>query len=113
MVLDREAGEILRIRRRKRIPPCFEIIRNAEVVGEIWRLGVVTYRIELVAGPIWTFRMPPFRQLFFATSNANTRIWARVVFLEMTWIALVPPEADDPRLVAALAFIHRERCVYT
>lgn len=110
--LDRDAREILRIRRRKRIPPSFEILQNAAVVGEIRRLGVVTYRINLRGGPTWSFRMAPFTQLFFAVSNGRVGAWVQVWRSEMCWVILVRPEVDDLRLVAALAFIHRERCHY-
>src|SRR5581483_9244248 len=113
VLLDRATREVLRIRQHKRIPPCFEIVQSAEIVGEIRRLGVVSYRVQLVGGLTWTFRMPPFTHYFCATSNANTRVWVRVWRSEMTWVLLVPPEADDVRLVASLAFIHRERSVYT
>lgn len=113
VLLDREAREIVRIRRRKRIPPCFEIVANAAVVGEIRRLGMFTYRIYLAGGPSWMFRIPPFTHHFCAISDGCAGAWAAVVSSEMNWAVLVRPESDDLRLLAALAFIHRERCVYT
>jgi hypothetical protein len=110
---DGEAREVLRIRRCKRIPPCFEIAQNGAVVGTIRRLGIVSYRIDLVGGPRWLFRMPIFTHCFYARSTLDTRVWIQVFSSEMNWIALVQSQADDLRLVASLAFIHRERCAYT
>lgn len=113
VLLDRGTREILRIRRRRRVPPSFEIVQNGEVVGTILRRAIVTYRVELVGGPTWSFRMPAFTQNFCAISSGNAGAWVKVVYSEMNWVVLVRPQSDDLRLVAALAFIHRERCAYT
>jgi hypothetical protein len=112
VLLDREGQEVVRVRRMKRIPTRFGIIQKGEIVGEIRRRGIVTYRISLKDGPSWVFQMRVFRQHFCAASSANQRAWVRVWCCEEQWLVLVQPEADDLRLIASLAFIHRERCAY-
>ncbi len=66
------------------------------------------YRLAFTDGQQWTFHMPLFTVMFKGASKGGdavrVRLWSHNV-----WYVAIDSEADDLRLIAALAFIHRER----
>ena len=115
LVLDHQNQEVLRISRYTRVPACFNIIQNGEVVGTIGLRSLLRnkYSLELKDGPTWTFRMPLFTIQFDGESNANSRVWVRLCPSKRQWNLLTQVGADDLRLLAGLAFIHREWWCYS
>lgn len=114
VLLDHDEKEVLRIRRRTRFPPRSDILQNGEVVGTIRLRSVLLNRYSLVlkAGPTWTFRMPLFTIRFYGESSANSRV--RVLMgPKVQWMLHLSAGADDVRLVAGLAFIHRQWWCYS
>jgi hypothetical protein len=110
VLLDHEEREVLRICRTTRLPPRFNMIQNGEVVGTIGLRSIFQnkYAINLKAGPKWTFRMPLFTVYFHGASSSNSRVWVIVGPSKMEWSLLTEAGTDDLRLLAGLAFIHRE-----
>ncbi len=66
------------------------------------------YTFDFVSGQHWVFRMPLFTGNFRGFSDSGQEIRVRL-WSHNIWYVLIDPKADNPELVAALAFIHRER----
>jgi hypothetical protein len=115
VLVDQEERGVLRIRRASRLPPRFSILQNGEVVGTIGLRSFLRnkYSIVLTDGPTWTFRMPLFRIYFHGESSSDSRLWIQVGPGKTQWNLLAQAGADDVRLLAALAFIHREWWCYS
>ena len=110
-----EGQELLSIRRCTRLPPCFEMIENGQVVGKIALRSILRnkYTLQFHAGPVWTFRMPLFTLNFRGESTEGTYVWARVGPQKTQWNLLVESGADSLHLLSGLAFIHREWWCYS
>jgi hypothetical protein len=67
-----------------------------------------TSSIEIKGAGFWTFRLPLFTVRFRGDSQTGTDIWVILGPSKMEWHILIRPGISDPRLVAALAFIHNE-----
>jgi hypothetical protein len=108
LLLDQDEREVLRIRRRGRLPATSEIIQDGKSVGIIRLRSILLnkYSIVLNDGPTWTFWMPLFTIHFYGVSDAGSRVWV-VMGPKVQWIVLLPQSADDVRVVGGLAFIHR------
>jgi hypothetical protein len=66
------------------------------------------YMLEFKSGEKWTFQIRLFSVFCKALSASGAEIRVRL-FRHDTWYLLFPPGLDSLHLVAALAFIHRER----
>jgi hypothetical protein len=66
------------------------------------------YRLDFMGQSKWTFKMPLFTVIFRGKSDTGAQIQARLRTHNL-WYVFIDCDADNPRLVAALAFIHRER----
>jgi len=115
LLVDRDNREILRIKRTRRMPACFDLVDKGNPVGTVQRHGILRnkYALAFKDGATWTFRMPLFTWLFWGESNTGGRIWVRMGPSKVQWTVLMQPEADDVRLLAGLAFIHREWWCYS
>jgi hypothetical protein len=103
------------IRRVSFVPSTFDIVEAGGVIGTIKMLSIFRnqYSISIVGVSSWTFRMPLFTVLFFGKSAAGFEIWVRVGPSEREWSILIKPGITQRCLVAALAFIHNERYLYS
>ena len=115
LLIDRDSREILRIRRRRRIPACFHLVVKGDPIGTVQPRGILRnkYALAFKDGPTWTFHMPLFTWLFWGESNTGERIWVQMGPSKVQWTVRMQPEADDVRLLAGLAFIHREWWCYS
>lgn len=115
VVRDQEMREVLRIRRLSRIPSRFEVIQAGELVGTIRLRSLLRnrYTLDFREGSTWTFRMPLFSIQFYGMSTTGSRVWVIVGPGKRQWNLLMDPESDDIRLLACLAFIHREWWCYS
>jgi hypothetical protein len=66
------------------------------------------YTLDFVNGENWSFRLPHFTVFFTGLSKTGAKIRVRN-WNHKTWSVLIDPASDSPKLVAALAFIHRQR----
>jgi hypothetical protein len=98
------------IRRTSFLPSVFQILQNDSRVGEIRVRSLVRlkYGINLEGFGHWTFHMPPFAMRFTGHSATRPDIWSVLGASKMEWNILIRAEANDPRLIVALAFIHNE-----
>ena len=111
MVCDTAGRELFRIKRIRRLPPArFVMTENGRPVCTIRQQRVLLNRYALAfdGGEMWTFHLPLFSVFFTgATPNGGqilVRLWSH-----NTWQVRISAGNDSPRLLAALAFIHRER----
>ena len=102
--------EVLRIHRLPGILSRFAIIQDGQTVGRITYRNVVrTHSIlDLAGGLTWNFRQRLFNIYFYGDSNTGQRLWVHVGPSTRRWNMLLPPDTSDVRLLAALAFLHRE-----
>ena len=112
---DESSHCMLRIRRKRRIPATFEIIENETIVGMIQRKSVLRnkYLVTFLEGVEWTIRMPLFTIAFYGVSSLGTILWIRVWPRKNQWCLMLNGGEDDKRLLAAIAFIHREWWCYS
>jgi hypothetical protein len=115
VVRDSDAREELRVRRHSRIPPRFDMVQGGEVVGTIRLRSLLRnrYSMNLAGGPTWNVHMPLFTTYFYAESNADSRLWINVWPSKRQWNVLMQAGADDLRLLAGIAFIHRQWWCYS
>lgn len=111
VVYDKADKELLRIKRERRLPLAqFVMVENGLRVCTIRERSILLnkYTLDFTNGQRWVFRMPLFTVNFGGSSDTGatirTRLWTHNV-----WYVLIDTNADSPHLVAALAFIHRER----
>ncbi len=111
VVEDTTGKEIFRVRRVRAWPlGRFEMVHEGVPVCAIRQRSLLRnrYALEFPGGRRWWFRMPLFTVMFQGASEAGETV--RVRFrTHNVWFVVVEPKADAPQLVAALAFIHRER----
>jgi hypothetical protein len=111
VVYDTAEKELLRVKRDRRLPMArFVMVENGSPVCTIRQRSILLnrYQLDFAGGPKWTFHMPLFTVYFKGVSDAGARIRVRL-WSHNVWYALIDTGVDSPRLVAALAFIHRER----
>lgn len=115
VALDVESHEVLRIRVQPGATRRFDLIQDGLVVGTIQRRGFLrsTYTCSFSGGPVWTVKMPLFTLLFQGKSTNGLTVWIRVGPSKKQWNVLTCLNGDDVRLIAALAFIHREWWCYS
>ena len=114
VLVDEASRCTLRIRRKRRLPATFDIIDHETVVGVIQRKSVLRnkYLVRFSEGLEWTIRMPLFTIDFYGISSLSTNLWIRVWPGKNQWCLLLNGGEDDRRLLAAIAFIHREWWCY-
>ena len=111
VVRDKAQKEWLRIRRERRLPMAkFVMLENGSRVCTIKQRSMLLNRYELdfASGSKWNFSMPLFSVFFNAVSDDGARIRVRL-WSHNVWYVLMNPGPENPQLVTALAFIHRER----
>ncbi len=88
----------------------FVMTENGMPVCTIRQKGILftKYTMNFSNGQNWVFRLPLFTVIFTGLSKNGAKIRVRL-WNHNTWLVLIDPNADNPQLVAALAFIHRER----
>lgn len=113
--VEKVSHRTVRIRRTRRIPATFDIIDNETTVGVIRRKSVLRnqYLVTFSEGLEWTIRMPLFTIDFYGVSNQGSNIWIKVWPHKTQWQLLFAEDDDDRRLLAAIAFIHREWWCYS
>lgn len=111
VIYDKSDNELIRIKRdRGFVVSRFVMIENGIAVCRITQRSILLNRYQLVFadGATWKFHMPLFTVIFKGWSETGARIRVRLRSHNV-WYVMIDSEADNPRLVAALAFIHRER----
>jgi hypothetical protein len=110
VVYDRAGTELFRVKRvRKWLMARFVMVSNGMSICSITQRSPLLnrYRIDFADGQVWGFRMPLFTVYSKGSSttgaNIRVRLWSHNV-----WYVLIESEVENPPLVAALAFIHRE-----
>jgi len=111
VVADPADKEVYRIKLKRQFSlGKFEMTENGAVICVIRQRSFLRnkFTLEFSNGQKWVFRMPLFSVRFggISDSGAKVRVLVRTHNLWHVWI---DPAADNRQLVAALAFIHRER----
>lgn len=111
VVYGNDDKEALRVRlERKWALAQFVMLENGSPVCTIRLRSLLRnkYTLAFVNGQNWVFRMPLFTVIFGGRSDSGNEIrvslWSHNI-----WYAFIDPSVDNAQLVAALAFIHRER----
>ncbi|EEF60711.1 hypothetical protein [Pedosphaera parvula] len=111
VVHDNAGKELFRIKlERKWALAEFEMLENGLPVSTIRQRSILRnkFTLDFVNGHKWVFRMPLFTVSFGGLSETGEAIRVRL-HSHNVWYVLIDPKADNPQLVVALAFIHRER----
>ena len=111
VVYDKTDKELIRIKRERRLPLAqFVMIEAGVPVCTIRQRSILLnrYTLDFAGQSKWTFHMPLFTVIFRGKSETGARIQVEL-HTHNVWYVLIDTNADNPLLVAALAFIHRER----
>jgi hypothetical protein len=111
VVYDRTDKELFRIKlERKWSLAQFVMVENGLPICTIGQRSILRnkFTLDFANGQRWVFRMPLFTVNFGGLSETGAKIRARL-WTHNVWYVLIDTNADSPQLVAALAFIHRER----
>ena len=111
VVSDSGKQELFRIKRIRRLPMArFVMTQKGVPVGTIIQksLFLNRYALDFAGGEKWNFRMPLFTVFFKGVSEAGGKVLVRL-WSHNVWYVRVDAGCDTPELLAALAFIHRER----
>lgn len=103
--------ELLTIMCERRYPLTrFVMIENGFSVCTIRKRSILQneYSIEFNSELNWTFQMPMFTVFYNGVSENGAKLRVRMERHD-TWYVQIPSSVDNLRLVAALAFIHREQ----
>ena len=113
-VHDLEGHELLMFTRTRRFPSSvFDVKEGNRVVGTIRKQSPLSllstkYSLEFDGGLRCTFYMPRGTVWFHGKTETGGRILVRL-WQHRVWPVLLDSSIDDFHLVAASAFIHRER----
>jgi hypothetical protein len=110
-VFETDGRERFRIKIERRLPKArFVMVENGRTICTIrQRTFLFTkYTLDFVNGPKWSVHIPLFTVCFRAESDTGAKVRIRLV-QHPQWLVLIDDGADSPELVAALAFLHRER----
>lgn len=111
VIYDRADKELFRIKlERKWSLGQFAMLEGGQPVCTINQRSFLRnkFALNFTGGQKWVFRMPLFTARFGGLSEMGEKI--RVgVRTHNIWYVLIDTNADNPQLIAALAFIHRER----
>lgn len=111
VISDTAGQEVFRVRRERRLPRAqFVMVENGRLVCTLRQQSLLLnkYTLDFAGGPQWTFHMPLFTVNFNGVSETGATVRARL-WTHNIWYVEIDSAADRPQLVAALAFIHRER----
>ena len=111
VVYGQDDKEALRVRLERKWPLArFVMLENESPVCTIRLRSLLRnkYTLAFADGQNWVFTMPLFTVLFRGRSESGKEIRVRL-WSHNLWYVLIDPSADTPQLVAALAFLHRER----
>ena len=112
VICDLEGKEVYRLKREFRpVFAKFLMSENGSRICTIKQKSVFrnSYVLEFQDAEPWTFRMPLFSAEFRGVSKSGLKVRVRVRRTHNIWYVQVDRDADKQWLVAALAFIHRER----
>ena len=111
VVQDLKGRELLTFKRIKRFPfSVFEVTEGNRLVGTIRQRSFLftKYSLEFENGLRCTFRMPLFTVWFGGTTETGEQILVRM-WHHRVWFLRLDSSINNFHLVAAIAFIHRER----
>ena len=111
IVYDPSGREWLRIVRNRRwLAGQFVMLENELPVGTITEHSPLLnrYDLDFASGSKWNFHMPFFTVWFKGASETDAKVMVRI-WGHQVWYVRIDAVADHPHLVAALAFVHRER----
>ena len=108
---DTAEQELLVIKCERRYPLSrFVMTANGLPVGTIRQRGILLnrYTFDFNGESEWSFHMPLFSVFYKGISDTGAEVRVRLARHD-TWYVQISPNSDSLYLVAALAFIHRER----
>lgn len=111
VVYDSEKRERFRVKRVRRLPMArFIMTEDGQPICTISQRSFLLnrYRLDFTSGEKWTFSMPLFTIRFKGWSEAGDKVFVRLE-THNSWLLQIDEGRDSPQLMAALAFIHRER----
>jgi hypothetical protein len=111
VVYDKDGKEWIRIKRVGRLPHArFAMFEHGEPICIIQQRSPLRnrYILKFANGPIWKIRLPLFTVFFSGDSDAGSNIRIRL-WSHNCWLMQITPATVSPHLVAAIAFLHRER----
>jgi len=111
VVYDKTDKEFVRVKRERSFSAAqFVMLEDGMPVCGIRQRSILLnkYRLDFTGQSKWTFHMPLFSVNFRGKSETGAQIQVRLRTHNI-WYVLIDSDADSPRLVVALAFIHRER----
>jgi hypothetical protein len=111
VVNDKGEKELFRIKlERKWALAQFVMVENGVPVCTLKQRSILRnkFRLDFSNGQKWVFREPLFTVNFGGWSETGEKIRVRLRSHNI-WYVLIDAKVDSPQLVAALAFIHRER----
>jgi hypothetical protein len=111
VVQDLEGHEVLSFRRTKRFPlSVFEVKEGNRLIGTIRQRSLLftKYRLEFEGGLRCTFRMPLFTIWFKGTVETGGQFLVQL-WQHRVWLVRIDSNINSFPLVAAIAFMHRER----
>jgi len=111
VVEDLEGHELLVFKRIKRFPfAVFEVKEGNQLVGTIRQRSFLftSYLLEFENGFRCTFSMPLFTVWFKGASETGGRILVRL-WQHRIWFVRLDSTINSFHLIAAIAFLHRER----
>jgi len=111
VVYDPDKRERFRVKRVRRLPTArFVMTENGQPICTIGQRSILLnrYRLDFTSSEKWTFHMPLFTIYFKGWSQTGDKVFVRLE-THNTWFLQIDEGRDSPQLLAALAFIHRER----
>jgi hypothetical protein len=111
VVYDPQNQELFRVKRARRLPMAkFIMTENGRPICTIGQRSIFLnrYRLEFASRESWTFHMPLFTVDFKGWSNLGGTVFVRLKN-HNTWYLRIDEGWNSKQLLAALAFIHRER----
>lgn len=111
VVYDKADKEVFRIKLEQKWSLAqFVMVENGLPICSIKQRSILRnkYTLDFANGQKWVFRMPLFTVNFGGLSETAKKIRVRL-WTHNIWHVLIDTNVDNPQLVAALAFIHRER----
>jgi len=111
VVYDETDKELSRIKLERKWPLAqFMMVENGLPICTIRQQSILLnkYSLDFANGQRWVFRMPLFTVIFGGLSKTGEKVRVRL-WSHNIWVVLMDTSVDNPQLVAALAFIHRER----
>jgi len=112
VVYDKADNELVRVRLQRKWPLArFEMIENGSPICTFQQRSLLrnNFAFAFTSGQKWVFRMPLFTVSFNGVSETGEKIHVHGGRTHNIWYVSIDEKVNRPQLVAALAFIHRER----